>query len=431
MEWTFAFAHARELAVARERGNARTVRTVRDRPRERASAMSECEREGGDGWASRARASSASTDDDARATTTTTTTTTTTRRRTKEATQWVSRHEVIDALGALGRRARALSRTMATKARPWVRERARACAERAKREWASQFPPDDVYAAEFDRLDEIAAFEREIRGGRGSGEDGESRVEVAEARDALAALEAGDSTASSGVDDDSSADDDDGEDDDECDARSPATVANDSCTPAKSTTSYDENDYAYASDVDSEIDLGSPLAEGEQRVVVVPRALVQERDALPQSNALSFVAPKQRTPRAYWNNARRRDRAAAAPVVRVPPARSPFSPEAPIPARSPARGDRHSHKTPPWYQKRFDRETREWAQSARTLLDWAASATDVLLAANDDSNDVKVIQKTSFEPTFVDCGEESMFVHLPRTTFVECDDARGAVVKAD
>jgi hypothetical protein len=88
--------------------------------------------------------------------------------------------------------------------------------------------------------------------------------------------------------------------------------------------------------------------------------------------------------------------------------------------------------TPPWYQKRFDRETRELAKSARSLLDWAASATSEFLADGTPTlapahaattHAGKLVQKTSYEPTWIDCGEDCLVVDLPVSNFIQLDKA--------
>ena len=79
--------------------------------------------------------------------------------------------------------------SMGTK--PWA---TRAVA-RLKREWAEQFPSDDVWAAEMDRLDELAAFEAEsLREALDAAEASTSEVapgvDEGEVDDAAAAAEA-------------------------------------------------------------------------------------------------------------------------------------------------------------------------------------------------------------------------------------------------
>ena len=299
---------------------------------------------------------------------------------------------------------------VSTGTKPWAK---RAMA-RVKREWAEQFPSDDVWAAEMDRLDELAAFEFEaasMRETSASSEsavgDGEICAATIEERLEELTLVATVASSENGVVD---ADVCDEVDKLEFDAL---------CTPEKS-TSFDERDYIYDEDEDED---EIKVVEGEQRVIVMPKVLVLEKGVLPQSDAVSFVAPKEdHKPRTFWRNnaARRRD---SVPVIRV--LRSPISPEAPIPERvTTGNGENITRypDTPPWYQKRFDRETRELAKSARTLLDWAASATSELLA---DSaalvpvySTAQLVEKTTYEPTWIDCGEDCLVVGLPVSNFV-------------
>jgi hypothetical protein len=321
--------------------------------------------------------------------------------------------------------------SMGTK--PWA---TRAVA-RLKREWAEQFPSDDVWAAEMDRLDELAAFEAEsLREALDAAEASTSEVapgvDEGEVDDAAAAAEA--LTLVACDDDDDAAR--------ECavvDAHSSGDEHDDDdpdvlYTPPKSTASFDETDYVYDVVEDDEAeDAEIKPSAGEHRVIVMPKALVLQEGVLPHSDAVSFVAPKDdRKPRTFWRNdaARRRD---IVPVVRAP--RSPISPEAPMPERATtSAGDKFTTHpdTPPWYQKRFDRETRELAKSARTLLDWAASATSEFLADGTPTltpahaattHAGKLVQKTSFEPTWIDCGEDCLVVDLPVSNFIELDKA--------
>jgi len=312
--------------------------------------------------------------------------------------------------------------SMGTK--PWA---TRAVA-RLKREWAEQFPSDDVWAAEMDRLDELAAFEAEsLREALDAAEASTSEValgvDAGEVDDAAAAAEALTLVASDDDDDasrecavlDAQLSGDEHDDDD------PDVL----CTPAKSTASFDETDYVYdVVDDDEAEDAEIKLSAGEHRVIVMPKAVVLQEGVLPHSDAVSFVAPKdERKPRTFWRNdvARRRD---IVPVVRAP--LSPISPEAPIPERSTtSTGDKvTTHPdTPPWYQKRFDRETRELAKSARTLLDWAAGTPTLAPAHAATTHAGKLVQKTSFEPTWIDCGEDCLVVDLPVSNFIELDKA--------
>ena len=333
----------------------------------------------------------------------------------------------LNSLGAVVRRT-VVRVSMGTK--PWA---TRAVA-RLKREWAEQFPSDDVWAAEMDRLDELAAFEAEsLREALDEAEASTSEVapgvDEGEVDAVAAAAEALTLVACDEDDDDAAR---------ECavvDAHSSGDERDDddsdvSCTPAKSTASFDEADYVYDDEAeDAEI----KLSAGGHRVIVMPKALVLQEGVLPHSDAVSFVAPKDdRKPRTFWRNdaARRRD---IVPVVRAP--RSPISPEAPIPERAmTSAGDNViTHPdTPPWYQKRFDRETRELAKSARSLLDWAASATSEFLADGTPTlapahaattHAGKLVQKTSYEPTWIDCGEDCLVVDLPVSNFIQLDKA--------
>ena len=141
----------------------------------------------------------------------------------------------LNSLGAVVRRT-VVRVSMGTK--PWA---TRAVA-RLKREWAEQFPSDDVWAAEMDRLDELAAFEAESL------------------REALDAAEASTSEVAPGVDEGEvdavaaaaealtlvACDEDDDDAARECavvDAHSSGDERDDddsdvSCTPAKSTASF-------------------------------------------------------------------------------------------------------------------------------------------------------------------------------------------------
>ena len=126
--------------------------------------------------------------------------------------------------------------SMGTK--PWA---TRAVA-RLKREWAEQFPSDDVWAAEMDRLDELAAFEAEsLREALDEAEASTSEVapgvDEGEVDAVAAAAEALTLVACDEDDDDAAR---------ECavvDAHSSGDERDDddsdvSCTPAKSTASF-------------------------------------------------------------------------------------------------------------------------------------------------------------------------------------------------
>lgn len=316
-----------------------------------------------------------------------------------------------------------------------LRAKTRAAVRRVKLELLEQFPPADVWFEHMERLEEVAAFEAAER---------ERAAAVADA-------------SSDGVGAATSTWEDVGEP--EASVASVASVAGSedvidasvdveeldvdfercALSPCEASTSYDENDYVF-DDED-----GDDHGMDEHRVVVVPRALALD-GALPQSNAVSFVPPPKATralkltgkvidsskANIFWAGARSRtefDFARDAPVVRVTPS-SPASPECPIP--SPPHGtdaQKTAHaETPPWYLKRLDRESRELAKTARTLIDWTTDLFDVSAADADASTtesqpdaDVAVRRKTKMENVWINVGECDLVITVPSSDCEKCE----------
>ena len=272
----------------------------------------------------------------------------------------------------------------ASRAKIAVRAKTKAVVRRVKLELREQFPPPDVWFEHMERLEEVAAFEAAER--ERAAAVVERRVMVSARRrrrrktSANRRLQSLRSRASEDVIDASVDVEELDVDFERC-----------ALSPCEASTSYDENDYVF-----DEED-GDDHGTDEHRVVVVPRALALD-GALPQSNTVSFVPPPKATralkltgkvidsskANTFWAGARSRtefDFSRDAPVVRVTPS-SPASPECPIP--SPPHAEKTAHaETPPWYLKRLDRESRELAKTARTLIDWTTDLFDVSAADAD------------------------------------------------
>jgi len=342
----------------------------------------------------------------------------------------------------VGARARAI--------RPWLVARAAAVASRVRREFEEQFPSDEAWLARMEELDELAAFEAAMA----------LEEEAANARRAAAEIVAVDAKEMidqlENVDEEDKAnvgrtdvdvlerldsvvarldaialdDDDDIDDvvDDEAETSTSydATDAIDvvvSASPERVLLSpvFDEADYVYET---------SP--EGDHRVVVVPEALVLD-GSVPQSSTVSFVAPKKLTGKvlekskasAYWAGVRRnRDEFSAQPlVIRARPS-PPVSPECPIPSPVATQTKVAYAETPPWYMKRLDRESRELAKTARTILDWTTEAAKEILFEDSGANDGDATQKTKLDHKWFDTGECDLVVGVPCCETIALDAKR-------
>ena len=190
-------------------------------------------------------------------------------------------------------------------------------------------------------------------------------------------------------------------------AESPRTETPARDDDAVASPSFDENDYVF----DDEENIACVCVEPS--VLVVPEALMRDRGALPDVDAVSFVPPertdartrltgdvvKASPRRAYWRNTRRGARASPSRrfVVRASAPSTPSPRPKPKPRASTPRAeiadadadvasatatdagttdDIITGHTPPWSFKRIDRETREFAKTARTLLEWTTGAVD-------------------------------------------------------
>ena len=331
----------------------------------------------------------------------------------------------------------------------------------AKREFREQFPSDEEWARAVDEAREVAAFEEAMHAARRgeiavrAGGDGVVDASVAlivssasetvsrraesvgtEAADAGRAVdveskrvEAGERDAG-GVDAPSTPTRDDSMSSSRAALESPVKVrAVDADaataesprpeTPARddddvASPSFDENDYGFDDDEDEEENIACVCVEPS--VLVVPEALMRDRGALPDVDAVSFVPPertdartrltgdvvKASPRRAYWRNTRRGARASPSRrfVVRASAPSTPTSRPKPKPRASTPRAeiadadadvanatatgagttdDIITGHTPPWSFKRIDRETREFAKTARTLLERTTGAVDAPL----------------------------------------------------
>jgi len=279
-----------------------------------------------------------------------------------------------------------------------------------------QWPPDAAWVAEVERVRELAAYEAYARDGRGATDargcaTEPSAVDVDASASAVRAVRASASTLERRVDDVCAAvealrlespassrrgdaiEAEDAVDGDEIErARTPSTPSRDAGDGERmsvTSPSFEGRDVVFED---------SP--EPEHRVLVVPRALARDGAALRtvRSNAVSFVAPRENesnsrrltgkvTDRAsaYWSG---RAESTKPLVVRATPISppSPPSPECPIPILSPSAKKTTAHpRTPPWYLKRIDRETRELQKSARTLIDWTSDALRDICPILDDA----------------------------------------------
>lgn len=344
----------------------------------------------------------------------------------------------------VGARARAI--------RPWLVARATAVAARVRREFDEQFPSDEAWLARMEELDELAAFEAAMaveeeaaNARRAAAEvvavdaeevidrlenvdeedkakanvDGRTDVDVLERLDSVVArLDA------IALDDNN--DDDVVEGEAETSTSYDATDAIDvvvSASPERVLLSpvFDETDYVYET---------SP--EGDHRVVVVPEALVLD-GSVPQSSTVSFVAPKKLTGKvlekskasAYWAGVRRnRDGFSAQPlVIRARPS-PPVSPECPVPSPVATQTKAAYAETPPWYMKRLDRESRELAKTARTILDWTTEAASQILFEDSGANDGDATQKTKLDHVWFDTGECDLVVGVPCCETIALDAKR-------
>lgn len=338
--------------------------------------------------------------------------------------------------------------------RPWLVARATAVASRARREFQEQFPSDEAWLARMEELDELAAFEaamaleeEAVNARRVEAEivtidaeetvdrvenvdeedeanvDGQTDVDVLERLDSVVArLDAIE------LDDDDDDDDVDDVVDDEAETSTSydATDAIDvvvSASPERVLLSpvFDEADYVYET---------SP--EGDHRVVVVPEALVLD-GSVPQSSTVSFVAPKKLTGKvlekskasAYWAGVRRnRDEFSAQPlVIRARPS-PPVSPECPIPSPVATQTKVAYAETPPWYMKRLDRDSRELAKTARTILDWTTEAAKEILFEDSGANNGDATQKTKLDHVWFDTGECDLVVGVPCCETIALDAKR-------
>ena len=362
--------------------------------------------------------------------------------------------------GSRGRRWRAVT-AWARRVRPVVVARVASALAFAKREFREQFPSDEEWARAVDEAREVAAFEEATNAARRgeiavrAGDDGvvdagvdagvalivsspsetvSRRAESVgtEAADAGRAVdveskrvEAGERDAG-GVDAPSTPTRDDSMSSSRAALESPVKVrAVDADaataesprpeTPARddddvASPSFDENDYVFDEDEDEEENIACVCVEPS--VLVVPEALMRDRGALPDVDAVSFVPPertdartrltgdvvKASPRRAYWRNTRRGARASPSRrfVVRASAPSTPSPRPKPKPRAATPRAeidadddvanatatdadttdDIITGHTPPWSFKRIDRETREFAKTARTLLEWTTGAVD-------------------------------------------------------
>ena len=356
--------------------------------------------------------------------------------------------------GSRGRRWRAVT-AWARRVRPVVVARVVSALAFAKREFREQFPSDEEWARAVDEAREVAAFEEAMNAARRgeiavrAGDDGVVDASVAlivssasetvsrraesvgtEAADAGRAVdveskrvEAGERDAGE-VDAPSTPTRDDSMSSSRAALESPVKVrAVDADaataesprpeTPARdddavASPSFDENDTVFD---DEEENIACVCVEPS--VLVVPEALMRDRGALPDVDAVSFVPPertdartrltgdvvKASPRRAYWRNTRRGARASPSRrfVVRASAPSTPSPRPKPKPRASTPRAeiadadadvanatatdadttdDIITGHTPPWSFKRIDRETREFAKTARTLLEWTTGAVD-------------------------------------------------------
>ena len=345
----------------------------------------------------------------------------------------------------------------ARRVRPVVVARVASALAFAKREFREQFPSDEEWARAVDEAREVAAFEEAMHAARRgeiavrAGGDGVVDASVAlivssasetvsrraesvgtEAADAGRAVdveskrvEAGERDAGE-VDAPSTPTRDDSMSSSRAALESPVKVrAVDADaataesprpeTPARddddvASPSFDENDYVFDDDEDEEENIACVCVEPS--VLVVPEALMRDRGALPDVDAVSFVPPertdartrltgdvvKASPRRAYWRNTRRGARASPSRrfVVRASAPSTPSPRPKPKPRAATPRAeidadddvanatatdadttdDIITGHTPPWSFKRIDRETREFAKTARTLLEWTTGAVD-------------------------------------------------------
>lgn len=342
----------------------------------------------------------------------------------------------------VGARARAI--------RPWLVARATAVAARVRREFDEQFPSDEAWLARMEELDELAAFEAAMafEEEAANARRAEAEMVAVDAEETIDRVENVDEEDEANVDgrtnvdvlerldsvvarlDAIALDDDDGDEvvDDESETSTSydATDAIDvvvSASPERVLLSpvFDEADYVYET---------SP--EGDHRVVVVPEALVLD-GSVPQSSTVSFVAPKKLTGKvlekskasAYWAGVRRnRDEFSAQPlVIRARPS-PPVSPECPIPSPVATQTKAAYAETPPWYMKRLDRESRELAKTARTILDWTTEAASQILFEDSGANDGDATQKTKLDHIWFDTGECDLVVGVPCCETIALDAKR-------
>ena len=360
--------------------------------------------------------------------------------------------------GSRGRRWRAVT-AWARRVRPVVVARVASAVAFAKREFREQFPSDEEWARAVDEAREVAAFEEATNAARRgeiavrAGDDGVVDAGVAlidssasetvsrraesvgtEAADAGRAVdgeskrvEARERDAGEVVDAPSTPTRDDSVSSSRAGLESPVKVrAVDADaataesprpeTPARdddavASPSFDENDYVFDDDDEEEENIACVCVEPS--VLVVPEALMRDRGALPDVDAVSFVPPertdartrltgdvvKASPRRAYWRNTRRGARASPSRrfVVRASAPSTPSTRPKPKPRASTPRAeiadadadvanatatdadttdDIITGHTPPWSFKRIDRKTREFAKTARTLLEWTTGAVD-------------------------------------------------------
>ena len=348
----------------------------------------------------------------------------------------------------------------ARRVRPVVVARVASALAFAKRECREQFPSDEEWARAVDEAREVAAFEEAMHAARRgeiavrAGGDGVVDASVAlivssasetvsrraesvgtEAADAGRAVdveskrvEAGERDAGE-VDAPSTPTRDDSMSSSRAALESPVKVRAvdaDAATASRASRdargdddavaspSLDDNDYVFDDDEDEEENIACVCVEPS--VLVVPEALMRDRGALPDVDAVSFVPPertdartrltgdvvKASPRRAYWRNTRRGARASPSRrfVVRASAPSTPTSRPKPKPRASTPRAeiadadadvanatatgagttdDIITGHTPPWSFKRIDRETREFAKTARTLLEWTTGAVDAPL----------------------------------------------------
>jgi hypothetical protein len=74
--------------------------------------------------------------------------------------------------------------------------------------------------------------------------------------------------------------------------------------------------------------------------------------------------------------------------------------------------------------KRLDRESRELAKTARTILDWTTEAASQILFEDSGANDGDATQKTKLDHVWFDTGECDLVVGVPCCETIALDAKR-------